>query len=103
MAIVNHRDIATNGLDEEVLTTSTAGGWRRHEPKDFQFWGNRWVVPLRKSLIAATLTFLATFSGPTVPAFAHQVPVRVMTQNMYLGADFRLSRPPRRRRSSLQQ
>ena len=112
MAIVNHRDIATNGLDEEALTTSTAGeqvinsgalatsgdlaeafmgqtGCRRHEPKDFQFWGNRWVVPLRKSLIAAILTFLATFNGPTVPAFAHQVPVRVMTQNMYLGADFR--------------
>ena len=64
MAIVNHRDIATNGLDEEALTTSTAGeqvinfgdlatsgdlaeafmgptGCRRHEPKDFQFWGNR--------------------------------------------------------------
>ena len=63
-------------------------GCRRHEPKDFQFRGNRWVVPLRKSLIAAILTFLATFNGPTVPAFAHQVPVRVMTQNMYLGADF---------------
>ena len=46
------------------------------------------VVPLRKSLIAAILTFLATFNGPTVPAFAHQVSVRVMTQNMYLGADF---------------
>lgn len=67
----------------------STGALRECHQKDFQFWGNRWVVPLRKSLIAAILTFLATFNGPTVPAFAHQVPVRVMTRNMYLGADIR--------------
>jgi endonuclease/exonuclease/phosphatase family metal-dependent hydrolase len=61
---------------------------RRNEPKNLQSRSNLRGVPIRRSFIAAILTFLATINGSTGPAFADRVSVRVMTQNMYVGADF---------------
>jgi hypothetical protein len=63
--------------------------------------GNSGCIPrLAKSLAAAILSLLAIAIGPTGSAVASGVIVRVMTQNMYVGADFRRSRPPPHRRSS---
>jgi hypothetical protein len=46
-----------------------------------------WLYLNRKSLIAAILGFLASLTFPAGFAGAHAKPVRVMTQNLYLGSN----------------
>lgn len=50
----------------------------------------RWPCLIRKSLAAAILSLFASVTVATGSAVANAVPVRVMTQNLYLGSDLSL-------------